>query len=331
MYSKCGNMEEATKIFDNMSEHDVVSWNSLLSGYILNRQGDKALAVWKKMQKRRVHPDKVTCLLIISAYKYTNLNLVEDCRNFFLFMKSSYCIEPNSDHYACLVGVFGNWGLLEEAEELVNKIPFEPKVSVWKALLDSCRIHKNTTIGRRAARKILSMEPQDPSTYVLKSNLYSASGRWHCSEQVRDEMKARGLRKHPARSWIIHQNKVHSFFGRDKWHPQSKDIYSALDILLLECLKAGYEPDTSFVLHEVEEHQKTNFLLYHSGKLAVAYGLITTRPEKPVRVLKNIHLCGDCHTFFKYVSVVTKREIHVRDSSGFHRFVNGECSCRDYW
>ncbi|KAL8526219.1 hypothetical protein ACS0TY_015438 [Phlomoides rotata] len=331
MYAKCGKMEKAVKVFDTMSSHDIVSWNSLLAGCILNRQGEVALDLWGKMLKGGLIPDAVTCVLIISAYRHTNSNLVEHCNKFFLSMKSIYQIEPNSDHYASLVGVLGYWGLLEEAEELIEKMPFEPKASVWKALLDSCRLHRNATIGRRAAKKVLSMEPQDPSTYILKSNLYSASGRWHCSDLVREEMKERGLKKYPGRSWIIHQNKVHSFFGRDKLHPQSKDIYSAVDILFLECSKAGYVPDTSFVLHEVEEYQKSNFLLYHSGKLAVAYGLLVTRPGKPIRVTKNIHLCGDCHTFFKYVSVVTKREIHVRDASGFHCFANGECSCKDLW
>lgn len=331
MYSKCGDMEQATNVFDDMSAHDIVSWNSLLAGHILNRQGEKALSVWRKMQKRGVQPDAVTCVLIISAYRHTNSSSVENCRDFFLSMKSVYHIEPNSDHYACLVGVLGKWGLLDEAEDTINNMPLEPEASVWRALLDSCRVHRNATIGTRAAKKILSMEPKDPSTYMLKSNLYSASGRWHCSELVREEMKERGFKKFPAKSWIIHQYKVHSFFARDKSHSQSKDIYSALDILFMESLKAGYVPETSFVLHEVEEHQKTNFLLNHSAKLAVSYGLIVTRPGQVVRVVKNIHLCGDCHTFFKYVTVLTKREIHVRDASGFHIFVNGECSCRDNW
>lgn len=331
MYSKCGNMEQAIKVFDSMCEHDIVSWNCLLAGHILNRQGEKALDAWKKMVKGGVQPDTVTCVLIISAYRHTKSNLVEQCHDFFLSMKHVHNIEPNLEHYASLVGVFGFWGLLEEAEEVIKKMPFEPKAYVWKALLDSCRLHRNASIGRRAAKEVLNMEPQDPSTYILKSNLYSASGRWHCSDLVREEMKEKGMRKFPARSWIIHENKVHSFFGRDKSHPEAKDIYSALDILFMECSKAGYIPDTSFVLHEVEEHQKTNFLLYHSGKLAVSYGLLVAGRDKPVRVTKNIHLCGDCHSFFKYVSVVTKREIHVRDASGFHRFVNGECSCNDHW
>ncbi|CAL5334630.1 unnamed protein product [Camellia sinensis] len=331
MYYKCGNMEDAVKAFSLMSKHDIVSWNSLMAGYLLHRQGDEALDVWSKIEKAGLNPDAVTFLLVISAYRHTKSNLVDNCHRLFESMKTKYDIEPASEHYASMVGVLGFWGLLEEAEDFINKMPFEPEASVWRALLDTCRIRLNTRLGKQAAKQILALEPSNPSTYVLVSNLYSASGRWQCSEMVRDEMRKKGFQKLPGQSWIIHQNKVHSFYARDKTHYQSKDIYSGLEILILECLKAGYIPDTSFVLHEVEEHQKKDFLFYHSAKLAVTYGLLTTRPGKPIRVMKNIVLCGDCHTFLKYVSIVSKREIYVRDGSGFHCFLNGQCSCRDYW
>lgn len=331
MYSKCFNMDDAIKSFNSMPAHDIVSWNYLIAGHLLHRQGDEALVVWSKMEKACIKPDTVTLILIISAYRHTSSNLVDNCRRFFISMKNNYDIEPTSEHYASLVSVLGHWGLLEEAEELIIRMPFEPEASVWRALLDSCRLHLNTSIGKRVAKRILAMEPKDPSTFVLVSNLYSASGRWHCSELVRANMRERGFQKQACRSWIINQEKVHSFYVRDKSHPQAKDIYSGLDILVLECLKAGYEPDTSFVLHEVEEHQKKDFLFYHSAKLAATYGLLTTRPGEPIRIVKNILLCGDCHSFLKYVSVVTRREIFVRDASGFHCFSNGQCSCKDYW
>lgn len=331
MYFKCGNMNNAITTFHAMPSHDIVSWNTLIAGHLLHRQGDEALAVWSRMENASIKPDAVSFALIISAYKYTNSNSVDSCRNLFLSMKAIYEIEPTSEHYASLVGVLGYWGFLEEAEEIINRMPFEPKASVWRALLDSCRIHSNTTIGKRVGKHIISMEPQDPSTYVLVSNLYSASGRWPNAEMVREDMRGKGFQKHPSRSWIIHQNKVHSFYVRDKSHPQEKDIYSGLEILILECLKAGYVPDTSFVLHEVEEHQKKDFLFYHSAKLAATYGLLTTRHGQPIRIVKNILICGDCHSFLKYVSVVTRREIFFRDASGFHHILNGQCSCKDYW
>lgn len=180
-------------------------------------------------------------------------------------------------------------------------------------------------------KEILSLEPHDPATFILNSNLYSASGRWNCSELVRAEIKDKGFWKIPGQSWINHDNKLHSFLARDRLHPQSKDINSGLRILLLECMKVGYVPDTRCVLHDVEEYQKKEFLFYHSSKLAVTCGLLMTKPGKPVFVVKNILLCRDCHTFFKFVSVVTKREIRVRDRSGFHCFLNGKCTCNDRW
>lgn len=329
MYSKCGEIKDAIRLFDVMPWHDIVSWNCLLAGHILHRQGDETLAVWEKMEKLGIKPDSITCLYVISAYKHTSSNLVGACRSFFNSMDSAYNIQPSTEHYAHLVGVLGYWGLLDEAEETIHKMPFPPKASVWRVLLDCCRMHLNITVGKRVAKEILSIEPHDPSTFILRSNLLSASGRWHCSEQAREEMREKGFRKIPGRSWIIHDNKVHSFFARDSSHPLTKDIHSGLEILILECLKSGYVPDTSFVLHEVEEHQKKNFLYYHSAKLAVTYGLLMTRPGKPIRVMKNILLCGDCHTFLKHVSVVTKREIHVRDASGFHYFSCGNCTCKE--
>ncbi|KAL5976584.1 hypothetical protein ACLOJK_020917 [Asimina triloba] len=226
MYAKCGNMKAASEIFNLMPEHDTVSWNALIAGYLLHREGDQALGAWKKMKENGVRPDHITF----------------------------------------------------QAEELINSMPSKPNALVWRALLDSCRLRSNISLGRQAVQHLLALEIQDTSTYVLVSNLYSASGRWHCAEKVRQEMREKGLNKLPARSWIIHENSIQSFHARDKFHLQTKDIYSGLDILILECMKAGYVPDTSVVLHEVEEYQKKDFLFYHSAKLAVTFGLLKTVP-----------------------------------------------------
>ncbi|KAF7116427.1 hypothetical protein RHSIM_RhsimUnG0029700 [Rhododendron simsii] len=331
MYCKCGNLEGGIKIFDMMSTHDTVSWNSVMGGHLLHRQGDGALDLWSKMEKAGLQPDEDTLRLVISAYGFTDSNLVEKCRILFLSMRTTYDIEPTPELYAAFVGVLGYWDLLEEAEQLINSMPFEPNATFWRALLDAGRISLNTRIGAMAAKQILALEPLDPSTYVLVANLYSASGRWQCAEKTREEMRKKGFRKIPSRSWIINENKVHSFYTRDERHFQSRDIYSAIDVLILECMKSGYAPDTSFVLQDVEEYQKKDFLYYHSAKLAATYGLLTTKRGEPIRVMKNVAICGDCHTFLKFVSVVVRREIMVRDSSGFHVFSKGQCSCKDYW
>nr|KYP70960.1 Pentatricopeptide repeat-containing protein At5g03800 family [Cajanus cajan] len=331
MYFKCGSVDDAMRTFNDMPCTNVVTWNTLISGNLMHRQGDRALEIWMEMQEEGIKPDQVTFVLVISAYRQTDSNLVDDCRSLFNSMRSVYQIEPTSEHYASFISVLGHWGLLQEALETINKMPFKPSALIWRSLLEGCRLHKNAMIEKWAAQNILSLEPKDPSTFILVSNLYSASGRWDRSEMVRESMREKGFRKHPVQSWIISQKKIHTFYPRDRSHTQEKDIYRGLEILIMECLKVGYEPDTSFVLHEVEEHHKKTFLFHHSAKLAATYGILMTKPGKPVRLVKNILLCGDCHEFLKYASIVTKRDIFLRDSSGFHCFYNGQCSCKDCW
>lgn len=108
-------------------------------------------------------------------------------------------------------------------------------------------------------------------------------------------------------------------------------IHSKLDALVKKMRLAGYVPDLECALHDVEKEQKEQLLLGHSEKLAIAFGLIKLPPGIPIRVFKNLRICGDCHSAAKYVSAIECREITVRDTSRFHHFKDGICSCGDYW
>ncbi|KAL2335812.1 hypothetical protein Fmac_010258 [Flemingia macrophylla] len=294
----CGSVDDAMRVFNDMSCTDVVTWNTLISGNLMHRQGDRALEIWVEMQEEGIKPDQVTFVLIISAYRQTDSNLVDDCRSLFNSMRSVYQIQPTSERYASFITVSGHWGFLQDALETINKMLFKPCVLVWRTLLDGCRLHKTAMIEKWATQNILSLEPKDPST-------------WDRSEMVRESVREKGFCKHPVQSWIISQKKTHAFYPRDRSHPEEKGIYIGLEILILECLKVGYEPDMSFVRHEVEEHHKKTFLFRHSAKLAATYGILMTKPGKPVRIVKNILLCGDCHEFLKYASIVTERDIFL--------------------
>ena len=90
-------------------------------------------------------------------------------------------------------------------------------------------------------------------------------------------------------------------------------------------------PETKFVLHDVQEEHKGAILCFHSEKLVVSFGIISTPMEKTIRIMKNLLMCGDCHNSINFISKVVKREIVVRDTNRFHHFEDGVCSCRDYW
>lgn len=94
---------------------------------------------------------------------------------------------------------------------------------------------------------------------------------------------------------------------------------------------AGYVPNLESALHDVSEEQKEQLLLWHSEKLAIAFGLIRVPLGLPIRVFKNLRVCEDCHEATKFISAIEGRGIVVRDTTRFHHFQDGKCSCGDYW
>ncbi|MCE2055382.1 hypothetical protein HAX54_042500 [Datura stramonium] len=73
----------------------------------------------------------------------------------------------------------------------------------------------------------------------------------------------------------------------DTKHPKAKEIYEKLDKVALKIKEIGYVPNTDLVLHEVEDEQKEQYLFQHSEKIALAFGLISTSKQKPIRIFKN--------------------------------------------
>ncbi|GAU18754.1 hypothetical protein TSUD_80430 [Trifolium subterraneum] len=114
-------------------------------------------------------------------------------------------------------------------------------------------------------------------------------------------------------------------------HPLAEKIYEKLEWLGVKLKEIGYVPDQQFALHDVEIEQTEEMLSYHSERLAIAFGLLSTSEGSTLTVMKNLRVCGDCHNAIKLVAKIVDREIVVRDSSRFHHFKNGICSCGDYW
>eukprot|EP01018_Ginkgo_biloba_P028587 Gb_09704 [translate_table: standard] len=329
MYAKSGSLVDAQKVFDKMPEHDAVSWSTIITGCAQHGHGKEAFELFEQMQQAGMKPDCITFVGILSACSHGGH--VDKGLRYFDSMSQDHGIIPQMEHYACMVDILCRAGRLGEAEEFINKMPFEPGILVWRTLLAACRVNGNMDLGKRATECILALEPQDAAAYVLLSNIYAAAGRWDDVVNERKMMKYRGVKKQPGRSWIEVKNKIHAFVARDRSHTQTEEIYVKLEELMGQIKGAGYVPDTNFVLHDVEEEQKEQYLFYHSEKLAIAFGLISTPPGKPIRIVKNLRVCGDCHSATKFISKIVEREIIVRDNNRFHYFKGGLCSCGDYW
>lgn len=329
MYSKCGNIEAALQVFADMGDRNVISWTSIVIGFAKHGFATKALKMFYEMLETGVMPNEVTYIAVLSACSHAGL--VDEGWRLFNSMYEAHGIVPRMEHYACMVDLLGRSGSLSEAIEFINLMPFKADALVWRTFLGSCLVHGNTELGEHAAKMILEQQPHDPPAYILLSNLYASEGRWEDVAAIRKNMKQKNLMKEAGCSWVEVGNQVHKFHVGDTSHPQAQKIYDELDKLALKIKKVGYVPNTDFVLHDLEQEQKEQYVFQHSEKIAVAFALISSPRQKPIRVFKNLRICGDCHAAIKYISLVTGREIVVRDANRFHLIKDGICSCNDYW
>ncbi|KAK7394850.1 hypothetical protein VNO78_15391 [Psophocarpus tetragonolobus] len=329
MYAKCGCLGDADAVFVSMHVRDVITWTALIVGYAQNGKGRESLRFYDAMVSSGTKPDFITFIGLLFACSHTGL--VDEGRTYFQQMKKIYGIKPGPEHYACMIDLFGRLGKLDEAEEILNEMDVKPDATVWKALLAACKVHGDFELGKRAATNLFELEPMNAMPYVMLSNMYSAARKWDDAAKIRRLMKSKGIIKEPGCSWIEMNNRVHSFISEDRGHPREAEIYSKIDEIIRRIKEVGYVPDMSFSLHDMDSERKEVGLAYHSEKLAVAFGLLASTPGAPIRIFKNLRVCGDCHSAMKYISGVFTRHIILRDSNCFHHFREGECSCGDYW
>ncbi|CAN1809330.1 Pentatricopeptide repeat-containing protein At4g02750 [Linum perenne] len=329
MYAKCGAILDANRVFDAMQTRNVISWTALIVGYAQNGKGMNSLLLYEQMLSAGIDPDYITFIGLLFACSHTG-NL-EKGRSYFNSMDSVYGIKPGPEHYACMIDLFGRSGKLTEAKQILDQMTVQPDATVWKSLLATCRIHKELELGQRAANNLFELEPNNSMPYVMLSNMYASTGRWEDAAGIRKLMKSRGISKEPGSSWTHTNGKVHTFVSEDRSHPMMKEIYLKVDEVIAVIKEAGYVPDMDYALHDMEKEGKELGLAYHSEKLAVAFALLVMPIGAPIRIYKNLRVCGDCHAAFKYVSRLYGRCISLRDSNCFHHFVDGKCSCGDYW
>eukprot|EP00253_Pinus_taeda_P033868 PITA_33868 len=227
MYSKCGTIDDASKLFDAMICRDTISWNAMITGYAQHGRCLESLHLFEQMQSRRIKPNEISFVGVLSACSHAGL--VDEGWHYYSSMRLDHGMLPGLEHYACMVDLLGRAGQLDKAENLMNDMPFGPNAFVCRTLLGACRVHANLEVGKRVAERLIELDPQDAATYVTLSNIYAAAGRWETATKVRKMMKDRGVRKDPGFSWIEVKNRVHAFVVGDQTHPQTEEIYAGLE------------------------------------------------------------------------------------------------------
>jgi pentatricopeptide repeat protein len=328
MYNKCGNIEKASKAFVEMDTRTMILWTSMITGFSQHGRSQQALQLFEDMILVGVKPNQITFVGVLSACSHAGM--VKEAFSYFEMMQKVYKIKPVMDHFACLIDMFVRLGRLNEAFDFIKKMNFEPSEFIWSLLIAGCRSHGNLELGFYAAEQLLKLKPKATETYVMVLNMYLSAGRWNDVSRVRKKMKEEKLEKLHDWSWISIKDRVYSFKPNDKSHFHSADIYKSLENLLDQAKSLGYESLETLEVTDGDEEKTSSSTAYHSEKLAIAFGLLNTPNAAPIRVIKSVFMCRDCHNFIKFISLLTDREIVIRDSKRLHKFVNGCCSCGDF-
>lgn len=329
MYAKCGCIEQSKLLFDNMPRKDIWTWNVMICGLSTHGLAKEALALFERFIGKGFAPATVTFIGVLSAC--SRAGLVSEGRHYFKLMTENYGIQPEMEHYGCMVDLLGRAGFVDEAVELIEKMQVSPDPVLWATLLGACKIHGFAELGEKIGHKLIQLDPTHGGHYVQLSSVYAKEKKWQEVIRVRRLMSERNVNKATGWSLIEAQGKVHKFVAGDSYHERFMEIHKMLETITTRIAEAGYSPNISSVLHDIGDEEKEIVIKEHSERLAIAFGLLVTPVGDCIRVVKNLRVCEDCHQVSKIISKVFEREIIVRDGSRFHHFKEGTCSCHDFW
>nr|GMD47643.1 pentatricopeptide repeat-containing protein At2g15690 [Ipomoea batatas] len=301
MYSNCWSMMDARRVFDHMPERNIDTWHLMINGYALNGLGDDGLSLFEQMRTLGIQPNGQTFLAVFEAC--ASADAIDEAFIHFESMKTDYGIAPQIEHYLGLLGVLAKCGHLTEAEEFIEKLPFEPTAAVWEALMNFARIHGDIDLEDRAEQL------------------------WRATQVPLEDNAPSKITPPPPKKQPVNMLEGKSRLAEFR----SPTLYKDEEKMRAAMKEQAYVPDTRYVLHDIDQEAKEQALLYHSERLAIAYGLISTPARTPLRIIKNLRVCGDCHNAIKIMSRIVGRELIVRDNKRFHHFKDGKCSCGDYW
>jgi pentatricopeptide repeat protein len=190
MYGKCGVIDRAESMLDAMPISNVVPWNALLSAYVEQDQGSKALELYGRMQERNMAVTDITFLCVLQACG--NEGCLETCKQVHFGV---VCVghDDNSATANTLIFAYGNSGDVVDATIVFDALRGHLTVS-WNACIAGHAHEGNRAEGMRLLEE-MHCEGKEPDeiTFLSLLTVYSHSGLIedgvHCFEHV-----AEGLR-----------------------------------------------------------------------------------------------------------------------------------------
>ncbi|PIN13353.1 hypothetical protein CDL12_14019 [Handroanthus impetiginosus] len=202
MYFKCGQIKEAERLFQSLPEKNIVTWNTMISGYAHNGNSERVIEVFEQLKTMKdLHLDEITFLNVFSACWHSRIPL-KVANDYFQTMVVDYMIDPMPEHCSLMIRLMGQEGDVSMAVKMIKQLGFDSIGMVWKTLLGACVTCGNIEIAEVAAKKVIELEGDNEYVYVMLSNIYACYGKWEDVRSMRELMKERKVRKEAGYSWI---------------------------------------------------------------------------------------------------------------------------------
>lgn len=322
-YAKSGNLVYSRTIFDKMFVRDIITWNTIISAYVLHGCGREALDLYEQMKSSGTTPNRGTFSWVLSACGLAKM--VDYGKQLFSVMIEKYRINPSLEHYLAMVSLFGRSGMIKESKDFIENMPIEADFNIWYALLTACRNHYDTKLALYAGKKLLELKPGNASISKLVSCISLLCGISEEVPRTRNPSKGNEANESLGESWLELRNKVHIFVAGDRSKPNSEALYTWIRSVEGRI----WAPDTQKWICFDDEEERGGV---HSEKLALAFALIgSTQELQCIRIVKSLRVCKECHRVAKFISKSYHCEIYISDSACLHHFKGGYCSCGDYW
>lgn len=325
-YAKSGDIGYAITIFKGMETKDIITWNSLIGGYVLHGRYGPALDLFDQMKTQGIKPNRGTLSSIILAHGL--MGNVDEGKKVFSSIANDYNIIPALEHCSAMISLYGRSNRLEDAVQFIQERNIQSETPIWESFLTGCRIHGDIDLAIHAAEHLFSLEPENPITEIVVSQIYALGAKLGRSVEGKKPRKDNLLKKPLGQSWIEVRNLIHTFATGD----QSKLCTDVLYPWVEKMCRLDNRSDQYNGELLIEEERREEICGIHSEKFAMAFGLISSsRAPKTIRILKNLRMCRDCHNTAKYISKRYDCDILLEDTRCLHHFKNGDCSCKDYW
>ncbi|KAJ7548554.1 hypothetical protein O6H91_07G017100 [Diphasiastrum complanatum] len=131
MYAKCGRIDDAQRVFFDLSQRDVVSWNALVAGCVQNGRELEACEFFEDMRRQGLQPDRFTFASVFKAIgRIGSLDKGRQVHN--LFAKTAI----GFDNFlgSSLIDMYAKCGSIDDACQVFLDLPQRDVVS-WNALI----------------------------------------------------------------------------------------------------------------------------------------------------------------------------------------------------